>query len=214
MNRITTSLSKNVQRVAGAALLVFALSQAALMAALPRVAAAGVLMAAVMTGICDPAVAMAAGLVLSFETVAGGTLGVSTSAPSTFDIAGYSNTNLLYTLVGEITDLGGGYGRKYNTATHAAIASAQQVVKKASYTLAPVTYQMAWDLADAGQDICRTAADDQTQVLTVNVRKNSGQNAYFTAQVSEFIENLGTIDNVVVGQMTLLPQTNIVRNPA
>ena len=36
----------------------------------------------------------------------------------------------------------------------------------------------------------------------------------FQAQVSKFLENMGTVDNVVQGAMTLLLQKDIVYNPA
>jgi hypothetical protein len=56
-------------------------------------------------------------------------------------------------------------------------------------------------MSDAGQDICRTAADSQTQVLSIKITKQGGDIRYFTAQVSKFVENFGTVDNVVQGMI-------------
>src|SRR5688572_14777253 len=119
---------------------------------------------------------------MSFETVAGAILAVSTSAPATYDAAGYGA--LAYTTVGEITDLGRGLGRQYNTVTHAPISSAQQTQKKGSYTLPTIDIVAAWDGSDAGQAILRTAADSQSQILSVKLTKQGGAIRYFTAQVS------------------------------
>jgi hypothetical protein len=61
---------------------------------------------------------------------------VSVAAPATFDIAGYGA--LTYTTVGEVTDLGSGLGRHYNTVTHSPIATSQVIEKKASYKLGEI----------------------------------------------------------------------------
>lgn len=148
---------------------------------------------------------------MAFETVAGSTLAVSTSAPATYDSSGYGA--LTFTTVGEITDLGTALGRQYNTTSHSPIATRQVIEKKGSYRLGTLELMMAWDQSDAGQDLCRAAALNDT-VLSVKVTKQGGDIRYFTAQVSKFVENFGTVDNVVNGAMTLLLQKDIVYNPA
>jgi len=156
----------------------------------------------------------AAGLVsLAFETVAGSTLHCSTTAPVTYDITGYSDTDITWTALGEITDLGQGYGRTYNIVTHAPIDTAQVIEKKGGYKLGTVELLMAWDQSDAGQDLLRTASADNS-ILTFKLTKQGGDIRYFTAQVSKFVENFGTVDNVVVGAVTLLLQKNVVHSPA
>lgn len=157
--------------------------------------------------------ALASLVSLTVETVAGSTLSVSTIAPSTYDAAGYGSSLLNWVVVGELTDLGQGFGRAYNLVTHAPIASAQQQQKKGSYTLAAIDMMCGWDQNDSGQDILRTAGDDNS-VISVRVTKQNGHVRYFTAQVSKFVENHGTVDNIVVGSFTLLPQTNFVPYPA
>jgi hypothetical protein len=116
--------------------------------------------------------------------------------------------------VGEITDLGSGLGRQYNTVTHSPIATSQVIEKKASYKLGEIDMMCAWDMSDAGQDILRTAADSQTQILSIKITKQGGDIRYFTAQVAKFVENFGTVDNVVQGMFTLLRQRDVVNNPA
>ena len=150
---------------------------------------------------------------MSYETVAGATLACSVTPPSPDTTAAGYSTAIVYTAIGEITDLPGAAGRSYNTVEHAPIGSRMRNRKKGSYTLEDITVVMAWDQSDAGQDLCRTAADDDS-VLTFKLTKQSGDIRYFTAQVSKFIENMGTVDNVVQGSMTLLRQTNTVMDPA
>lgn len=149
---------------------------------------------------------------MTFETVAGSTLAVSAAAPATDDVAGFAA--LSWTLVGEITDLGGGLGREYNIVEHAPIASAQVTQKKGGYKLPQMELVMAWDQSDAGQDLMRTAALDADDIVSIRITKQSGDIRYFRAQVSKFVENFGTVDNVVQGMVSLLRQTNTVYNPA
>jgi hypothetical protein len=150
---------------------------------------------------------------MAFETTAGSVLYVSTGVPATYDAAGYDASSMNYSAVGEITDLGSGYGRQYNNVEHAPIDSAQRTVKKGSYTLPPIDLTMAWDQSDSGQDMLRTAANDNS-ILTFRLVKQNGHKRFFTAQVSKFVENHGTVDNVVQGMVTLLPQRNTVHDPA
>lgn len=166
------------------------------------------------SGAVDPQIAaLAAAAVLYVETVAGSTISVSTVVPATYDAAGYGASSMNWSVVGEITDLGQGVGRTYNLVTHAPIASAQQTQKKGSYTLAAIELMMGWDQSDSGQDLLRAASLDNS-VLSVRITKQGGDVRYFTAQVSKFVENFGTVDNVVIGACTLLPQTNVVPYPA
>lgn len=150
---------------------------------------------------------------MSYETVAGATLACSITPPSPDTTAAGFSTAITYTPIGEITDLPGAAGRSYNTVSHKPIGTRKENKKKGSYTLEDITVVMAWDQADAGQDLCRTAALDDS-VLTFKLTKQGGDIRYFTAQVSKFIENMGTVDNVVQGSMTLLRQTDTVSDPA
>jgi hypothetical protein len=175
-----------------------------------RLALASVLLLLVCFGFMDPHLAAAGALMLTFETVAGSTIACSVAAPASFDGTGYAA--LTYTGIGEITDLGQGLGRKYNVVTHAPIATSQKVNKKGSYELPQIDLVMAWDQNDAGQDLLRAAALTNSS-LSFKIVKQSGDIRYFTAQVSEFTENFGTVDNVVQGKMHLLFQTEVVDNP-
>lgn len=145
---------------------------------------------------------------MSTETVAGSVLSVSATLPATFDNAGYAA--LTWTAVGEMTDIGAVRGRAYNTSTHAPIGVPLQVSKKASYTLPNGEFTVGWDDADAGQVLIETAANSASGVYAFKLAKAGGGVRYFTAQVMQFVENFGTVDNVVQGQFTLLRQTDTI----
>ena len=178
-----------------------------------RLLVVALLIVASVIGVIEPANAMLAGAVLSYETVAGSTLWVSAQVPATYDTAGYDASIMNWTLVGEITDLAGVAGRQYNISEHAAISNRLRQEKKASYKFPPRVFQMAWDQSDAGQDICRTSSNDDS-VLSFKILKQGGDARYFTGQVQGFVEMAGTVDNVVQGTMTVLQQRDTVMNPA
>jgi hypothetical protein len=141
-------------------------------------------------------------------TVANSSLWVSVAAPATHDAVGFAA--LTWTKIGEITDMGSVLGREYNTSTHAPIDSAQQIEKKASYKLGTSEFVVGWDEEDAGQIIVDAASKDYS-VPSFKVVKQDGAIRYFTAQVSKFVENNGTVDNNVTGAITLLRQTDTIR---
>jgi hypothetical protein len=147
---------------------------------------------------------------MSFETLAGASIAVSASTPATFDVAGYGA--LAYTTVGEVTDLGQGLGRTYNTVKHSPVATRQVIEKKASYELGTLDIMMAWDGADAGQVLLLANSIVDTPI-SLKITKQSGAIRYFQAQVSVFDENFGTVDTVVQAKCTLLLQKDVVRTP-
>ena len=140
-------------------------------------------------------------------TVANSSLWVAAASPLTFDAAGFAA--LTWIKVGEVTDMGTVNCREYNTSSHAPIDTALQVEKKASYKLGNAEFKLGWDESDAGQVIVN-AASLNTTIPSFKVLKSNGAIRYFTAQVSKFVEELGSVDNVVQGALTLLRQTDTV----
>lgn len=143
-------------------------------------------------------------------TVANSTVSISAARPATQTAIDFAA--LAWVPIGELTDIGSVLGREYNTSTHAPIGSAQQVDKKASYKLGNADFTCGWLEADAGQVMLQTAANSNA-VYSFKVTKQDGTLRYFTAQVMKFIENMGTVDNVVQGQFTLLRQTDTITAP-
>jgi putative heme degradation protein len=144
---------------------------------------------------------------MSFTTVANSTVSISAALPGSQTSGAFAV--LGWTAIGELTDVGSVLGRTYNTATHAPIGSAQQTEKKASYKLGSADFTCGWDDADAGQ-IMLAAAANSNAIYSFKVVKQSGAIRYFTAQVMTFVENSGTVDNVVQGKFTLLRQTDSI----
>lgn len=142
-----------------------------------------------------------------FSTVAGTILSISAAAPATHDAAGFAA--LTWTAVGELTDIPSVVGREYNIVTHSPVSSAQVTQKKGSYTLPQADAVCAWDEDDAGQILIKTASESNN-IYSFKVVKQDGAIRYFTAQVSKFIEENGTVDNVVTGSFSLLRQTNTI----
>jgi putative heme degradation protein len=144
---------------------------------------------------------------MSTFTVAGSKIFVSATLPATMDSAGYAA--LTWSEVGELTDIGSVLGRAYNTATHAPIGKQQQTQKKASYTLSNADFMCGWDEQDAGQIIINAGASSY-DIYAFKLLKQDGTIRYFTAQVMQYVENNGTVDNIVQGAFTLLRQTDSI----
>lgn len=139
---------------------------------------------------------------MTYETVSGSVLGCTDASTGSVFAVGFD----VFTRIGEIVDLGAGYeGREYNVVSHSPVSARQARQTKGGYKLPPIEISMAWDQSDAGQDLLRTAAENNS-VLTFELVKQGGDRRYFSAQVSKMIENLGTEDTVVAGAVTLLPQ--------
>ena len=145
---------------------------------------------------------------MTISTVASSTVSVSAALPATNDAAGFAA--LTWVPIGELTDIGSVLGREYNTSTHSPIGSAQTVEKKASYKLGNADFTCGWAETDAGQVLIATASESNS-IYAFKVVKQDGKIRYFTAQVMKFIENMGSVDNVVQGQFTLLRQTDTIK---
>jgi hypothetical protein len=142
---------------------------------------------------------------MSFETVAGATLGCTDAAAGTI----YAPGTDVFSRIGEIIDLGDGYeGEEYNPVAHAPISNSQITQIKGGFRMPTIELTMAWDQSDSGQDLLRTAARTNAE-LTFELVKQGGDTRYFTAQVAEFIENIGTVDGVVNGAAMLLIQERL-----
>ena len=145
---------------------------------------------------------------MTTETVSTAKLYISAALPATNNAAGFAA--LTWTEIGELTDIGSVKGRSYNTSTHAPSASAQQIEKKGSYKLGKADMVVGWDGSDAGQVLVETAANSNTAIYSFKLLKQGGGIRYFTAQVMEFVENFGTVDNIVQGKFSLLRQTDTI----
>jgi hypothetical protein len=144
---------------------------------------------------------------MAFLTVAGSTLSVAAALPTAQTAVAFAA--LTWIPVGELTDVPTVLGREYNIVTHSPVSSAQITEKKGSYKLPQADAMCAWDDDDAGQLLIK-GASESNDIVSFKLEKQDGAIRYFTAQVSKFTEENGTVDNVVTGSFSMLRQTNTI----
>jgi len=134
-------------------------------------------------------------------TSAGTSLALVASIPATLDDAGFEAL-APYTVVGEITDIEGDFGRAYTLATHNPLATRATGKFKGSYDEGSVTLTLALDESDGGQslmDAALTSDDPYAFKLTMQ----DGEVLYFQAMVMAFPENYGGVDAITSRKATL-----------
>ena len=145
---------------------------------------------------------------IDFDTVAGSKLYVATAAPLTDDAAGFAA--LTWVEVGSITSVGSVKGREYSMSTLSTVGDAQDREKKGSFKLPNAEFECAWIEDDAGQIIIEAASKDYSVPSFKLTKQDATKIRYFTAQVAKFVENNGTSNTSVLGQFTLLRQTDTI----
>jgi hypothetical protein len=70
-------------------------------------------------------------------------------------------------------------------------------------------FTCGWLEPDAGQQMILTASNN-TQIYGFKIVKPDGTIRYFNAQVMKFVENMGSVDNIIQGMFTLLRQTDTI----
>lgn len=125
---------------------------------------------------------------MSSSTSAGATLAVSNSAPASFNSSGYGA--LSYTAVGEIDNMGE-FGRVYSLLSRKPLGTRGTVKAKGSFDEGGLALQLAYDDADAGQDLLRAAVASDSPV-SCKVTMPTGKIFYFQAMVMSFKTSVGT----------------------
>jgi len=141
---------------------------------------------------------------MTVRSSAGTTIGLSSSAPATFNSAGYSA--LTFTTIGEVTDLGE-FGREYNLITHNPIGSRGTVKLKGSFNEGSINMTLGLDTDDAGQILAKTASQSDSDYSFVITTQN-GDDYYFQAKVMSFKVNVGSVDSVTTATIMLELTTN------
>jgi hypothetical protein len=136
---------------------------------------------------------------MAVHTAAGASIGISASAPATFNVAGYDALTL--TNVGEVTDLGE-FGREYALVTHNPLATRATIKRKGSYNEGQISLQLALDADDAGQILLRAASESDADHY-FGITDQDGTVYFFPAQVMSFKINVGSVDNIVTATVTL-----------
>lgn len=131
-------------------------------------------------------------------TAAGATISIG-AAPSTYDLTGFGAVS--FTNIGEVTDIGE-FGKTYKLVTHQPLAARNTVKRKGSFDSGKMTLKMAHVPGDAGQAALITARDSDAS-YSFKVVLQSGEIAYFTAQVMGYMTTVGTVDQIVAASMDI-----------
>lgn len=132
-------------------------------------------------------------------TLAGATLGVVAEVPETFDnddITGFPS--LAYTRVGEVADYGNG-GVSFELVTWMAVDRRDTVKRKGTRNYNARAFVIGRDASDAGQQVLEAGANgaDTDTTHSFEITLQNGDIIYFTGQIMEFTDNLGTVNNIV-----------------
>jgi len=136
-------------------------------------------------------------------TAAGTTLGVSATAPGTFDASGYEALTLVD--IGEITDYGS-LGRVYNEITHNPVADRATYKFKGSYNEGTMSLTLAKAATDAGQIVLDAALDSDADYYfgvelndnpAAGTTTNTNTILYFPAKVMSAPNAIGSVDSIV-----------------
>ena len=136
---------------------------------------------------------------MTVRTAAGATIGISATAPTTFNKTGWEAAT--FTPIGEVTDLGE-FGREYNLVTHNPLATRATQKKKGSYNEGAISLGLGLDNKDAGQILLKTASQSDNDYYFC-ITLQSGDKYFFPAQVMSFKTNVGSVDNIVNASVTL-----------
>lgn len=131
-------------------------------------------------------------------TAAGATISIG-PAPATYDLTGFGAVT--FTPIGEVTDIGE-YGKNYKLVTHNPLSARNTIKRKGSYDSGKMSLKMAHVSGDAGQ-AALVAARDSDSSYSFKVVLQSGEIAYFTAQVMGYMTTVGTVDQIVAAAVDL-----------
>lgn len=128
------------------------------------------------------------------RTSAGTVVSIATTAPTTYDLTGFSG--LTFTPIGELTDTGA-FGRKANIVKHSPISTKLVVKRAGSVDIGDISLKMglAQGTPDAGQLALSTACTDSL-VRSFKVLLPDASIRYFTGIVSSYVLNVGGVDTI------------------
>lgn len=133
--------------------------------------------------------------------VAGSKLYVSATLPTTRNQTGFEVP--VYTEVGNVIDLGQGFGRQYQTTNFESVSNPEiEKIRTNFDSGAPnITYAVPRSGGDSGQDIIK-AAVDSGDYISVKLLLSNGDALYGTAMINGMPLNLGTVGSIMQYQST------------
>lgn len=137
---------------------------------------------------------------MTVYTSAGTTLGLSASAPATYDATGYGN--LSFTTIGEVSDLGDIPSRIYEVVQWQPIAERGMRKAKGGYQIGTQTITVGIDPNDAGQTLIDSATNSDSP-YSIKIDHPSLGTIYARALVMGGPKNYGDVNSIATQQITL-----------
>ncbi len=141
---------------------------------------------------------------MAVQTVAGASIAISATIPTTFDSSGYATVFTASpgpAVIGQITDAGQ-HGRVYNVVTHNPIGSRGTQKFKGSFNEGQKVLIVGIDEDDAGQTLAITALDSDND-YSFKVLYQNGSIDYFQAKVIGFQKSMTGVDTMLTATLTL-----------
>lgn len=141
----------------------------------------------------------------------GTVVSVSTTAPATYDSAGFAA--LTFSPCGELAELPS-FGAEAALATHTPLATGIVAKRRGSLNYGSVALTMAVSDTDTGQTVLQDAAEAAAgadAAVSVKVVLVNGEIQYFTAQVMSYKVNVGNADAITMAEVTLEIDNSIIK---
>jgi hypothetical protein len=141
----------------------------------------------------------------------GTVVSVSTTAPATYDAAGFGA--LTFSPCGELAELPS-FGAEAALATHTPLATGIVAKRRGSLNYGSVALTMAVSDADTGQTVLQDAAEAAAgadALVSVKVVLVNGEIQYFTSQVMSYKVNVGNADAITMAEVTLEIDNSIIK---
>lgn len=141
----------------------------------------------------------------------GTVVSVSTTAPATYDAAGFGA--LTFSPCGELAELPS-FGAEAALATHTPLATGIVAKRRGSLNYGSVALTMAVSDTDTGQTVLQDAAEAAAgadALVSVKVLLVNGEIQYFTSQVMSYKVNVGNADAITMAEVTLEIDNSIIK---
>lgn len=135
----------------------------------------------------------------------GTTVGITATAPATFDAAGYQA--LSFTTIGNVTDISE-YGTNYDTILFNPLGERRTQKFKGNYNEGAATITYGLDFEDAGQNLLRTGVDlDADYHFVINLP--NGDQSFFSGLITSTPQSVAA-SSVVTGTSVIEINTRVI----
>lgn len=144
------------------------------------------------------------------EALSGATLAISATLPSTYNAAGYNETNIIYTLVGQVENYGS-HGLQATITEFTPVDTAVVAKVKGSKNYGNMTLACAHLPGDAGQVLLKAASESNNH-YSVRVKYADGEAQFLDVLISKFENQDGSVNDVqkIMFDMAICRQPVIV----